>query len=185
MYKNIAIRNKGSIIVDAAIALPIFIITIAMLLQVINIVSKEEHAYYTAETSIEAAGLLGSKLELGKTITDYERNVSIDHVQFYTIIKNVKFPFVGAIFDLELLSMDMPYRTYIGESKDIFGDDDMVYIFPKNEGGEKEGPRYHTNPSCQTIKGGITKGLSIEKVTKQEAISRGYSLCLFCQRKVK
>ena len=185
MFKNIAIRTKGSIIVDAAIALPIFIIAIAMLLQVINIVSKEEHAYYDAETKIETLGMFGSKLELGQTVTDYSHHVCIEHVQFYPIIKNIKFPFAGAFFDSETLSMDMPYKTYIGESKAVFGDDEFVYIFPKNEGNEKEGPRYHTNSACQIIKGGITKGLAIEKVTKQEAISRGYSLCIFCQRKNK
>ena len=182
MFKNTATRNRGSIIVDAAIALPIFIIAIAMMLQVINIVSKEEHSYFDAETRIETVGLFGSNIELGQTINDSARRVSIDHVQFYPIIKNVKLPFAGAIWGSELLSMDMPYRTYIGESKDIYGDDEFVYIFPKNEGSEREAPKYHTC-YCQTMKGGVTKGLEIEKVTKREAISRGYSLCLWCQRK--
>ena len=170
--------------VDAAIALPIFIIAIAMLLQVINIVSKEEHAYFDAETHIEALGLISSKSSLGQTVNDASRRVSIDHVQFYPIIKNIKFPFAGAIFDSELLSMDMPYRTYIGESKDLYRDDEFVYIFPKNEGNEREAPKYHTC-YCQTMKGGVTKGLEIEKVTKNDAISRGYSLCLWCQRKTQ
>lgn len=171
--------KKGSIMVDAAICLSIFIIAIAMILQVINIVAKEEHAYYKAGIHIDTVGVFESNVELGTVVNDAQRRVYIDHVQFYPIIKDVKFPFAGAFFKNVLLSMDMPYRTYIGESPDVYGDNEFVYIFPKNEGNEKEGPKYHSS-YCRTIKAGVTKGLEMIKVTKEEAISRGYSLCKWC-----
>ncbi len=185
-HKSINTQNRrkgkdGSIMVDAAICLPIFIIAVAMLLQIINIVSKEENAYFVAETNIQSVGTFGSNLNVGITVNDSKRKVYIDHVQIYPIIKNVKFPFGGAIFNSELLSMDMPYRVYIGESPDIYNDDELVYIFPKNEGNEKEAAKYHTS-YCRTMKAGATKGLSIERVSKSEAISRGYGLCKWCQR---
>lgn len=165
--------------VDAAICLPMFIIAVAMLLQVINFVSKEETAYFNAETNIQAVGILGTDLDIGFTINDPLRRISIDHVQFYPIIENLKFPFLS-FFAPDAGLMTMPFRTYIGESPDAYADT-QVYIFPKNEGKESQGPKYHTK-YCRTMKGGATKGLEVTKVGLEEAKSRGYTQCLWCLR---
>ena len=184
LLKNINIRKCGSIMVDAAISLPLFIISMAMLLEIINIAGKEENAFYQAETRIQMVGSFGADINLGVIVDDPENSIYIDHVQVYPIIKNIKFPFAGAFFKNVLLSMDMPYRTFIGESPDIYGDTQFVYIFPKNEGNEKTGPKYHT-VYCSTMKGGETKGLEVTKVTKTEAEERGYTLCKHCAAKSK
>ena len=173
----------GSIMVDAAISLTAFVIAVGMLLEVINIVSKEEYAYYNAECKIQTIALASSRLDIGVTIDKPDDGLYIDHVQFYPIIKNIKIPFAGAFFNNVIESMDMPYRCYIGESPDPYSDV-YVYIFPKNEGNEKGDSKYHTT-YCRTMKGGATKGLEIEKVTESDAKSRGYTKCLWCIKEEK
>ena len=173
-------RKKGSIMVDAAICIPLFIIAMAMMLQVINFIGMEESKYFQAEKRIQAVGSFGSEIELGTTVNDAAKALSIDHVQSYPIVYQISFPFSGAFIKSRQVIMDMPYRTYIGESVDLY-DGDFVYIFPKNEGSEKSGPKYH-DKYCRTMKGGATKGLDVERVRKQDAVSRGYSRCQWCMK---
>jgi len=150
--------------VDAAICIPLFIIALAMLLQVINFIGIEESKYFEAEKRIQAVGAFGSNIELGVSINKADKALSIDHVQSYPMIYTIKFPFSGAFFKSKQLVMDMPFRSYIGESVDLY-DGEYVYIFPKNEGSEKTGPKYH-DKYCRTMKGGATKGLDVERVRK-------------------
>jgi len=177
-------RSRASVMVDAAICIPLFVISMAMMLEVINISGKEENAFYEAEKRIQTVGSFGSELELGATVDDPEKGVYLDHVQSYPILKNIKFPFAGAFFKSIFLTANMPYRTYIGESPDKYSDCEFVYIFPKNEGSEKETPKYH-KLYCTSMKGGATKGLEIEKLSLKEAEERGYALCKHCSAKLK
>ncbi|MDO5441568.1 MAG: hypothetical protein Q4F55_03325 [Bacillota bacterium] len=178
LRKSTATFSKASLFVEAAITLPIFILALVMLLQFMITIGKEETAYYEAETRIETIGTFGGKLELGFTVDNPNKQVYIEHVQTYPIIIN------NSYLKSFSLVMDMPYKTYIEESPDKYKNSELVYIFPKNEGKEKEGPRYHTC-YCSTIKGGHTKGLEIIQVTKAEAERRGYTLCKHCTMKQK
>jgi len=178
IHKDIVTPKKGSIMVDAAICLPLFIIALAMLLQVINFAGKEERGYYDAYKMICAQGLVMDNADMGFDIRDDDKRVSIDNVLRMPITYKIDFPFAGAFLKSNIAVMDMPYRVYIGESPDLY-EDDYVYIFPKNEGNEKEGPKYHS-AYCRTMKAGATRGLEIEKVREDEAKSRGYSLCHWC-----
>ncbi len=164
--------------VDAAICLPLFIIALGMMLQVINFIGIEERGYFDAESRICTVGVFGSDISLGKSVNDSSIGVSIDYVQTYPITYSIKFPFSGAFLKSKLAIMDMPYRTYIGESKDLY-DKEYVYIFPKNEGNEKEQPKYHFK-FCRTMKAGTTKSLQTERITKSDAINRGYTECYWC-----
>lgn len=173
LRKNTATFSKASLFVDAAIALPLFILALGMLLQFMITIGREETSYYEAETRIETIGAFGGKIELGHTVDDASKGVYIEHVQIYPIIIN------NTYLKSFSLVMDMPYKTYIEESPDKYKNSELVYIFPKNEGAEKETPRYHTC-YCSTVKGGHTKGLEIIQVTKEEALRRGYTLCKHC-----
>lgn len=169
----------GSVMVDAAICFPIFIIAVAMLLHIINMAAKEENAYFSAVSRVQIVSAFGSGLELGITVDDPDRKVYIDHVQFYPLIADQKFPF-PAFFGAPDLLAYMPYRSYIGESPDPY-DDKPVYIFPKNEGSESKAPKYHSC-ACSAVKGSLSKNYTIETVSEPEAKERGYSLCAHCRK---
>ncbi len=173
-------RARGSLTIDAAVCIPVFVIALGVLLSLINFISDEERAYFEAETRIQTVGCFGGGLELGRCVDMPDRGIYIDHVQTYPIIKAVKLPFAELFIGSSFSIMDMPYRTYIGESPDLYRCE-SVYIFPKNEGSENKLPKYHTS-SCSAVKGSLTKGYLIERLGKDEARSRGYGLCEHCRK---
>ena len=160
--------------VDAAISIPIYIIAVVLLLTYIKGAGWEENAYYEAETRIQTVGAFGSNIELGTAVDNPGKRIYIDHVQYYPIIKITKINLIGT------LAMDMPYRTFIGESPDKYEDTSNVYVFPKNEGKEKYDARYHTE-YCPSVKASLTKGYEMKKMSKSEAQSKGYTKCMRCK----
>ena len=133
LRKNTAMFSKGSLFVDDTIALPIFILTLGILLQFVITIGREEKAYYTAETTIQSLGAVECKMKnLGHVVDDPDKGVYIEHVQSFPII--IPNTYLKAF----VLSMDMPYKTFIEESPDKYKDSELVWIFPKNEGDEKE-----------------------------------------------
>ena len=191
-------KARGSLFVDAACCLPVFILTMCLLLSLVNQAGSEQQAYADmadrADTQVDI--IAASGLAIG---TD--------------VLFQLARPGNGVL--LKLI-----YRPFIGESGRIAeSDDELVYVFPKR------GIRYHRagcstmvngdvelilNPSvrsryraCLICKPGslpdgafvcvysessdvyhrrscasVTK--SFETMTKQEARDQGYTPCLLC-----
>lgn len=189
-FKRIHINSKrGSIIVDAAICIPIFVLSMCFLISIILSIGKEENAMANMLKTSRASSLACATMDL------------------------------CVVEDLTLYGEGhtLVYRPFVGESRAV--DNEMVYIFPKRGlrfhvegcGTLKEGQlsvvltadvrvkysacklcnpdklpngssiylyseysdTYHRQ-SCSTI----TK--SYECITKSEAIKRGYSPCQIC-----
>jgi len=188
--KHIDINSrKGSIIVDAAISIPIFVLSMCFLVSIIKSIGREESAMAKMLETSKATSMACASLDL--CIADELFLYDEGHV--------------------------LVYRPFIGESRTE--DNEMVYIFPKSglrfhvDGCStlKEGQvslvltdnlrgkysacklcepdklpngspvymyseysdTYHRQ-SCSTI----TK--SYECVSKSEAIKKGYSPCQIC-----
>ena len=191
-------RLRASLFVDAACCLPVFILSMCLLLSLINQAGAEQQAYSDmadrADTQVDIIAASGIGIE-----TD--------------VLFQLARPGNGVL--LKLI-----YRPFIGESSRIAeSDDELVYVFPKR------GIRYHRagcgtmingdielilNPSvrsrysaCRICKPGslpdgafvcvysassevyhrrscasVTK--SFETMTKQEARDQGYTPCLLC-----
>ena len=189
---------RASLFVDAACCLPVFILSMCLLLSLINQAGSEQQAYADmadrADTQVDLIAASGLDIE-----TD--------------VLFQLARPGNGVL--LKLI-----YRPFIGESSRIAeSDDELVYIFPKR------GIRYHRagcgtmvngdieiilNPSvrsrykaCLICKpaslpdgafvcmysessdvyhrrscASVTK--SFETMTKQEARDQGYTPCLLC-----
>ena len=191
-------RLRASLFVDAACCLPVFILSMCLLLSLINQAGAEQQAYSDmadrADTQVDIIAASGIGIE-----TD--------------VLFQLERPGNGVL--LKLI-----YRPFIGESSRIAeSDDELVYVFPKR------GIRYHRagcgtmingdielilNPSvrsryspCRICKpdslpdgafvcvysessrvyhrrscASVTK--SFETMTKQEARDQGYTPCLLC-----
>lgn len=165
--------EKGAVMVDAAITMPLFIIAIAMLLMAIRIMNIEENKTYQMVTENE---VLSEMPGLAFTVNDPARELYIDRVCYNVKILNNKFPFKGAFFSRVVGEITLPYRGFVGESDDPY-DSQSVVIFPKNEGSEKTTPKYH-GTDCWQLK--AHRKNQMELVTRAEAEQRGYSPCLIC-----
>ena len=168
-------RRQGSILVDSAICIPIFAIAVGMLVMAINIMRIEEKKTYQMLTEVEGLSVLPG---VDFTVDRSDDYLYIDNVRYDIKILNTKFPFKGAFFKSVLSEITMPYRPFIGESDDIYRN--QVLIFPKNEGNEVKGPKYHTSSDCRAVKASYTKGYESVFVQRKEAVSRGYTPCKIC-----
>ena len=165
--------------VDSAICVPIFIIAIAMLLMAINIMNIEENKCFQMVAENEALSVLPAPLTF--TVDKPEKELYIDRVCYNVKILNTKFPFKGAFFDSVLGEITMPYRGFVGESNDPYGSANVI-IFPKNEGSERQTPKYHST-DCWQLK--AHRKNDMELVSAAEAEKRGYAPCLICGGKRK
>ena len=74
-------------------------------------------------------------------------------------------------------TLNLCYRCFVGAKDEADYDDARVFIFPKNEGEEKETPKYHSEGCYQLT---AHKKDTCISVTKTEAEGRGYEPCLSC-----
>ena len=124
MWRSLSYTNrKGSLFVDAACCLPVFIISFCLLLSLINQAGAEESSYAKMNSQVQTqVGIIaatGMELE-----TDY--------------LVQIDFPGNGVMTRLV-------YRPFVGESKNISDSmDELVYVFPKR------GVRYHRY-GCSTM----------------------------------
>ena len=168
--KNASVRidsiKKGSIIVDAAIIIPVFILAFAALLSLINLAGYEAKAYASMMESESAACKLIALSGLEETplsLTSYtDSGIRIDN-----ILTDFR------ITQKEVLSES--YRPFVGQSD---GNDlssyRTVYICPRY------GTVYHTG-LCWAL---TNNNVQYESVTKKEALSRGFTRqCGICSNK--
>ncbi len=124
--RRIFTGERGSVTVDAACCMPVFVLTMCLLLSLINQAGAEQQAYATmvrrAKTQVDVIAASGLGID-----TD--------------VLLQLSRPGNGVL--LRLI-----YRPFIGESEEIAsGDDELVYVFPKR------GIRYHVD-GCLTMKEG-------------------------------
>ncbi len=121
MCGSIFHTSKGSIIADASIALPAFILAFSLILSLIYEAGEEDALY---------------------------RKLSEDTVSGSVIIGalDVDIPFMLAVGTTKTRSVrkEVCYRPFCGESSDLKNRDVAVYIFPKS------GTRYHI-AGCSTL----------------------------------
>ncbi len=121
MYGSVSRTSKGSITVDASIALPLFILAMALLMSLIY-ESAEEDALYRKLTQEagSASVLLGAA--------------------------DIEVPFMIAIGKTKTrgITRELYYRPFYGESAEVKNRDTTVYVFPKS------GKRYHI-AGCSTM----------------------------------
>ena len=118
--------RRGSLFVDAACGLPVFILMICLLLSVINQANSEQNSYsvMAKRAKLQVDLIAASGLDIK---TD--------------VLLQLSRPGNGVL--LRLI-----YRPFIGESDKIASsDDELVYVFPKR------GIRYHRE-GCMTMKAG-------------------------------
>ena len=154
--------KRGSLFVDAACTLPIFIISICMLLALINQAGAEETAYRDmasrAKTQVDVIAASGLDIEMD--------------VLFQTAR-----PGNGVLLRLV-------YRPFCGESKGIADEDDeLVYVFPKR------GIRYH-RAGCGTMIDGdreviltnaVRREYSACRICKPSSLPNGAYVCLYSE----
>ena len=159
--------------VDAAISLPIFIIAVAMLLMAVRIMIIEDNKTSQMLAENEALSLLPG---IEFTVNRPYEELYIDKVRFNIKPLYTKFPFKAAFFKAVVGEITIPYRPFEGESDDPYKSKSVI-IFPKNEGNEKQTPKYHDS-SCWQLK--AHRKNEMEIVSEEEARKRGYSPCLIC-----
>ena len=113
--------SKGSFTVDASIALPVFILCIAMLLSLIYEAAEEDALSKKLVKEANAASAV-----IG--------------------ITEIEVPFMVAIGKTKTrgINRQLYYRPFYGESAEVRNHDTTVYIFPKY------GKRYHV-AGCSTM----------------------------------
>ena len=135
--------KRGSLFVDAACCLPVFIISICLLISLINQAGSEQAGYVKmakrAQTQVGVLAAAGLDIE-----TD--------------VLLQLDWPGNGVMSRLI-------YRPFIGESKSIADSDDyMVYVFPKR------GIRYHRD-GCSTMHEGDIEVILTAAIRKKYGIS--------------
>ena len=157
-----SINNRGSLFVDAACTLPVFIISICMLLSLINQAGAEETAFRDmaarAQTTIDAVAASGLDIE-----TD--------------VLIQTERPGNGVLLRLV-------YRPFCGESSGIADEnDELVYVFPKR------GIRYH-RAGCSTMVEGdreiiltnaVRRTYSACRICKPGDLPNGACVCMYTE----
>ncbi len=196
---KLRISSKGSIILEAAIIMPVFILAFALLIQVIPVFAQWENSIYIMAEEMRAESIKaavrgpGNTLPLICTGRVYTSNSFVDtfiitrygkhgdndtmHLHYYESFKNKSFlPTVGKIaFKGKIKARAFIGRKYEGQARgeDEFktrGNANSVYIFP--EAGEK----YHRS-GCRFLK---SNG---REVTLTDSIKRRYKPCTHCNAK--
>ena len=154
--------NRGSLFVDAACTLPVFIISICLLLSLINQAGAEETAFRDmaarAKTQVDVIAASGADID-----TD--------------VLFQTERPGNGVLLKLV-------YRPFCGESDSIADEDDeLVYVFPKR------GIRYH-RAGCSTMIEGdremiltnaVRKSYSACRICRPQTLPDGAYVCLYSE----
>ena len=160
--RHISTSNRGSLFVDAACTLPVFIISICLLLSLINQAGAEETAFRDmasrAKTQVDLIAASG---------LDFETDVLFQTAR----------PGNGVLLKLV-------YRPFCGESRKIADEDDeLVYVFPKR------GIRYH-KAGCSTMVEGdreiiltnaVRRTYSACRICKPGTLPNGAYVCLYTE----
>ena len=130
---------SGSLFVDAACCLPVFILSVCLLISLINQANAEQASYTKmrsrAKIQVDAIAAAGLDIE-----TD--------------VLLQVDRPGNG-------VTTKLIYRPFIGESKSIADTEDyLVYVFPKR------GERYHRE-GCSTMKAGDIEVILTQSVRRK------------------
>ena len=155
-------NDRGSMFVDAACTLPVFIISICLLLSLINQAGAEETAFRDmaarAKTQVDVIAASGLDID-----TD--------------VLFQTERPGNGVLLTLV-------YRPFIGESISIADEnDEQVYVFPKR------GIRYH-RAGCSTMVEGdreiiltnaVRRTYSACRICKPGALPNGAYVCLYTE----
>lgn len=175
--KNCGARwKRGSIIVDAAISLPIFLIAMCTILSLLLQVGREDNAmlsmFKTSQTVTRTLAATGyttgqgaSDEFLGALGQDNEGIINTLEQGSEELINSLSQDDRG---DLYLFKEGhvLVFRPFIGEKSE--SDGDRVYIFPKY------GERYHIE-GCSTLRNGERVEVLTDKVKRQ------YKACEICK----
>ena len=154
--------RRGSLFVDAACTLPVFIISICLLLSLINQAGAEETAFKNmasrAQTQVGVIAASGLDID-----TD--------------VLFQTERPGSGVLLRLV-------YRPFCGESKSIADEnDELVYVFPKR------GVRYH-RAGCSTMVDGdreliltnaVRKTYKACRICKPDSLPNGAYVCMYTE----
>ena len=154
--------RRGSLFVDAACTLPVFIISICLLLSLINQAGAEETAFKNmasrAQTQVGVIAASGLDID-----TD--------------VLFQTERPGNGVLLRLV-------YRPFCGESKSIADEnDELVYVFPKR------GVRYH-RAGCSTMVDGdreliltnaVRKTYKACRICKPDSLPNGAYVCMYTE----
>ena len=149
--------RRGSVVVDAACALPVFIIAVSMLFGLIIQAGREEKTVAGLRKAAVAAIDVSA-------VRPYELTAS-EPVRPGLYVDNV----IRIAFPGERYVKGIAFRPFVGESKQPEGKDDvLVWVFPKY------GVRYHVD-GCY-----ILKRENHIQVFKKQAVADGYTPCKIC-----
>ena len=154
--------KRGSVTVDAACCLPVFVLTMCLLLSLINQAGAEQQAYadMASRAKLQVDAIAVSGLDIN---TD--------------VLIQLARPGNGVL--LRLI-----YRPFTGESDKIAsGDDELVYVFPKR------GIRYHRE-GCLTMKEGdielvltaaVRRRYKACRICKPGSLPNGALVCVYSE----
>ena len=171
------IKKKGSVITDAAICLPIFIIAMCTVLMLIVHAGEESKSYH----NMSRQALYICLAEAASGVYPQGRSVAlpggftVDHVQTIYEVVNTKIPVPKPIRRNIAVLQHLSYRPFAGESAGNSRNDDfMVYVF------ERYGERYHIE-GCSILKRERNRGnKEFSYMPRSEAEEKGYTQCRLC-----
>ncbi len=171
------VKKKGSLIVDAAIVLPVFLIAMGMLLMLsLQCGAEMEHFHKLSQRTLylclaEAASGVSPE---GRSEV-LASGQCVDHVQTLPDIIDTKIPIPQAFRRHILAEMQLSFRPFVGESGDGDRTDDiMVYVF------ERYGERYHIEGCCILVRERKRDNKEYSYMSRSEAESKGYTACRLC-----
>lgn len=155
-------RKKGTVTIDAAIGLPVFLLAMGLLLCLMLQLEAEERRFCElrdrALTDMEIRGAV-SRLSRG--------NLVVEGVRELKSRVRLKLPSLSAQKKTDALEY-LVYRPFIGAQSEAAEDDTRVYVFPKR------GQRYHIR-SCIILQEG-----AVETVLSSQLRKR-YAACRICK----
>ncbi len=168
--------NKGSIVVETALVIPIFLTMFVMLLHFIIILDKQNT---TCNSLYDNANIIS------KDILNYGTTDGVS-IGYESILKDSLVLKSNASYKIPLLiwkgysiniNQTLVCRKWTGESivdnKEDNVDDNIVYI-------TKNGKVYHTNKQCTHLRLSIKKLKNKEVKYRKNKYGRSYSKCKLC-----
>ena len=138
--------NNGSVTVDAAISLPIFVLSFALIFSLIFQAKSEDDLYKKLASEANAGFAIVGAMDV-----------------------DVPYLVVFGKTEKNDVRKTLYYRPFVGESKESKDANTTVYVYPN------AGIRYHIR-NCSTL----DNNKNYEKMTKKQAVEKGYTACLLC-----
>ena len=204
LKKSILKKNKtGSYLVEAAITLPILIVSICAMILIIRIVAIcETITYVTTTNLIDMMFFYDNKLSAIPLCNELKENS-----KYVSDIKVTKLKHLygdGDLNNLIALGIETKFNVFNGIGIDgnvIFTEEVLCRAFAGNEQLSnpladykftedkkayavfvfpKYGERYHKE-GCRYIKENISERTSVIEMDREDALRKGYSPCIICQ----